>query len=61
MLNLISLLISRNWRSLAILFSVVLFASTGFLVMRLISSNIELTVARETRPLFGADLRISYE
>lgn len=61
MLKLIYLLISRNWRSLAILFSVVFFASTGFIVMRLIAGNIELTVARETRPLFGADLRISYE
>ncbi len=61
MIKLLRLLISRNWKSLAILFSVILFTSTGFLIMRLITDNIELTVARETRPLFGADLRISYE
>jgi predicted lysophospholipase L1 biosynthesis ABC-type transport system permease subunit len=44
-----------------ILFSVVLLASTGFLVMRELTANIEASISRETRPIFGADLRISHE
>lgn len=61
MLKLLRLIIFRNIRSLIILFFVVLFASTGFLLMRELTGNIEASVARETRPLFGADLRISHE
>ena len=61
MLKLFWLIIFRNWRSLVILFSVVLFAGSAFLIMRLLTLNIEESVARETRPLFGADLKISYE
>ena len=61
MTTLLRLIILRNWRSLVILFSVILFASTGFLTMQELTSNIEVSIARETRPLFGADLRIYHE
>jgi putative ABC transport system permease protein len=44
-----------------ILFFVILLASTGFLTMRELTGNIEASISRETRPIFGADLRISHE
>lgn len=59
MLTLFSRIILSNWRSLIILFVVMLFASTGFVTLRQITTNIESLVAAETRPLFGADLIVS--
>jgi predicted lysophospholipase L1 biosynthesis ABC-type transport system permease subunit len=41
-----------------ILFSIVFLASTGLLTMRELTANIEASISRETRPIFGADLRI---
>ena len=61
MFTLFRLLLIRNWRSLTTLSIVIFFASTAFLVMRLLTTNIENSVATETKPLFGADLKISYE
>ena len=61
MFTLFRLLLIRNWRSLATLSIVIFFASTAFLVMRLLTTNIENSVATETKPLFGADFKISYE
>ncbi len=52
-------IILSNYRSLIILFVVILFASTGVLTLRQITTNIESLVAAETRPLFGADLIVS--
>lgn len=59
MFTLFSRIILSNWRSLIILFVVILFASTGFITLRQITTNINTLVASETRPLFGADLMIS--
>lgn len=59
MFKLFSRIILSNWRSLIILFVVILFASTGFITLRQITNNIESSVASETRPLFGADLIVS--
>ena len=59
MFTLFSRIILSNWRSLVILFVVILFASTGFITLRQITTNINTLVASETRPLFGADLMIS--
>lgn len=59
MFTLFSRIILSNWRSLIILFVVILFASTGVLTLRQITTNIESLVASETRPLFGADLIVS--
>ena len=42
-----------------ILFLVILFASTGFITLRQVTTNIDSLVASETRPLFGADLIVS--
>ncbi len=61
MFTLFRLIILRNWRSIALLFAVILFASTGFVTIRSLTDNIETSVAKETRPLFWADLRISHE
>jgi predicted lysophospholipase L1 biosynthesis ABC-type transport system permease subunit len=38
---------------------VIIFASTGFITLRQITTNIESSVATETRPLFWADLIVS--
>jgi predicted lysophospholipase L1 biosynthesis ABC-type transport system permease subunit len=38
---------------------VIFFASFGFIVMAQLTKNIEDAVSRETRPLFGADIRVS--
>lgn len=59
MFTLFSRIILSNWRSLVILFVVILFSSTGFITLRQITTNINALVASETRPLFGADLMIS--
>lgn len=59
MFKLFSRIILSNWRSLIILFVVILFASTGVLTLRQITTNIESLVASETRPLFWADLMVS--
>jgi putative ABC transport system permease protein len=59
MFTLFSRIILANWRSLAILFFVIFFASTGFVTLRQITTNIESSVASETRPLFWADLIVS--
>ena len=52
MTPLLRLIILRNWRPLAILCAVVLLATTGFLVMRQLTTNIEMSISRETRPIF---------
>ncbi len=59
MLKLFRLIFIRNFRSILTLFSVLFLSSTGFLVMRELTENIEIAVSRETQPLFGADIRIS--
>lgn len=59
MLKLFRLIFGRNIRSIGILFLVLFLASTGFLVMRQLTENIEVAVSRESQPLFGADIRIS--
>jgi hypothetical protein len=59
MFTLFSRIILSNSRSLLTLFFVILFASTGFVTLRQITTNIESLVASETRPLFGADLMVS--
>ncbi len=59
MFPLFSRIILSNWRSLVVLFCVIIFASSGFITLRQITTNIESLVASETRPLFGADLIIS--
>ena len=59
MFILFSRIILSNWRSLMILFLVILFASTGFITLRQVTTNIDSLVASETRPLFGADLIVS--
>lgn len=51
----------RNIRSITTLFLVILCASTGFIVIQELAKNIENSVASETKPLFWADLKISYE
>lgn len=61
MFTLFRLLLIRNWKSLLTLSVVIFFATTAFLVMKLLTTNIEMSVARETKPLFGADLKFSYE
>lgn len=53
------LIFTRNIRSVLTLFLVILLSSTGFLVMRELTENISQLVAKETQPLFGADIRIS--
>lgn len=59
MYKLFRLIFGRNIYSIGILFFVLFLASTGFLVMRELTENIEVAVSRETQPLFGADIRIS--
>lgn len=59
MFTLFSRIILSNIRPLVILFVVMLFASTGFITLRQVTTNVESSVARETRPLFGTDLMIS--
>lgn len=59
MFTLFSRIILSNWRSLIVLCVTILFASTGFVTLRQITTNIESSVASETRPLFGADLIVS--
>ena len=59
MLKIFRLIFGRNIRSIGILFLVLFLASTGFLVMRQLTENIEVAVSRESQPLFGADIRIS--
>lgn len=58
MFKLFQLLFIRNFSSVFTLFLVLILASTGFLVMRELTENIELLVAKETAPLFGADIII---
>ena len=53
MLRLFSLILGRNIRSILTLFFVLFLASTGFLVMRQLTENVEMSVSRETTPLFG--------
>jgi predicted lysophospholipase L1 biosynthesis ABC-type transport system permease subunit len=59
MFTLFSRIFLSNWRSLSLLFLIILIASTGFLTLRQITANIEKSVASETRPLFGADILVS--
>lgn len=60
MLKLFSLLFRRNFKAIATLFFVLLLSSTGFLVMRQLTENIEQLVAKKTQPFFGGDIRISF-
>ena len=59
MFKLFSRIILSNWKSLVILFFVILLAGVGFTTLRQITTNIEASVASQTRPLFGADLIVS--
>lgn len=59
MFKLFRLIFGRNIRSIGVLFFVLFLSSTGFLVMRQLTENIEIAVSRETQPIFGADIRIS--
>ncbi len=61
MLTLLRLIIFRNSRALLTLFFVTLFSSVGFITLEQLTTNIESSVASETRPLFGADMVISPE
>lgn len=61
MYRLFRLIIARNWRSIFILFFTLFLTGAGFITMRLLTDNVSESVSRETRPLFGADLKISYE
>lgn len=58
MLTLFRLIIFRNWKSLLILFVVILSSSVGFVTLGQLTTNIKASVARETRPLFWADIII---
>ncbi len=60
MFKLFSLLFRRNFRSIAILFWVLLLSSAGFLVMRQLTENIERLVSEKTQPLFGGDIRVTF-
>ncbi len=60
MLKLFSLLFRRNFQSIVVLFLVLLLSSTGFLVMRQLTENIERLVAEKTQPFFGGDIRITF-
>jgi predicted lysophospholipase L1 biosynthesis ABC-type transport system permease subunit len=59
MFKVFQLTLVRNWRSILLLFVVLVLASTGFLVLRQLTANIEKQVVVQTQPLFGADIRIS--
>lgn len=61
MLTLFRLIFFRNWRSLLVLFGVILSSSVGFITLGQLTNNIKTSVATETRPLFGADVIISPE
>jgi len=61
MLTLLRLIILRNWQSLLTLFFVTLFSGVGFITLGQLTTNIESSVASETRPLFGADLIVSVD
>ncbi len=52
MLTLLRLIILRNSRALLTLFFVTLFSSVGFITLGQLTTNIESSVASETRPLF---------
>lgn len=53
------LIFRRNKGSVLALFFVILLASTGFLLLKQLTLNIETQISKETRPLFGADIRVS--
>jgi predicted lysophospholipase L1 biosynthesis ABC-type transport system permease subunit len=59
MFKIFQLTLLRNWRSIAVLFAVLLLSNVGFLMMRQLTANIEQQVVAQTAPLFGADIRIS--
>jgi predicted lysophospholipase L1 biosynthesis ABC-type transport system permease subunit len=61
MLTLLRLIILRNWQALLTLFFVTLFSGVGFITLGQLTTNIESSVASETRPLFGADMIISVD
>lgn len=61
MYRLFRLIIGRNWRSIFILFFTLFLTGTWFITMRLLTDNVSESISRETRPLFGADLKISHE
>lgn len=59
MFKLFGLIFIRNIRPVMVLFLVIFLATSGFLIMRELTTNIEKLVAKETQPIFGADIRIS--
>jgi putative ABC transport system permease protein len=61
MRTLLRLLFLRNWRSLLTLFFLITFSGIGFITLGQLTTNIETSVATETRPLFGADMIISVD
>lgn len=56
---LFSRIILSNWRSLITLFVVLIFASTSFVTLRQITTNVDAFVTSKTKPLFGADIIVS--
>lgn len=61
MLTLLRIIMLKNWRSLAVLFFITVFSSVGFITLGQLTTNIESSVASETRPLFGADMILSVD
>lgn len=59
MLKLFRLIFEKNIISVWVLFFVLFLASTSFLVIRELTTNIERTVAEKVQPLFGTDIKIS--
>ncbi len=53
------LIFLRHVRAVLSLFFVLLLANTWFLVIRQVTENVEQIVAKETGPLFGADVIVS--
>ena len=61
MFTLFRIITLRNWQSLVTLFLITLFSSVGFITLGQLTTNIESSVASETRPLFGADMILSVD
>lgn len=59
MIKLFFRIILTNIRSILVLFFVLLFASTSFLTLKQITTNVDTFVTSKTKPLFGADIIIS--
>lgn len=59
MLKIFFLIFTRNIRSIAVLFFILVLSGTWFLVIRQLTENIERLVAEKTQPFFGGDIRIT--